>query len=289
MRINDIIVDHAPLDEGIADTVKKVSTGIGNVLGGARGAWDAAKQGFASGRAAVAGSSARGSNPQIDAIIQSINKLSAQEKKQLYAQLANPSATVASAAPVAAAPAASATPQATPAPAATPAAPAQEYTGPNWDGVTGAPLSPKAKAEYEKFSPEQKAKIQQNIANQTAAPAPGNQPAATPPAAPQGSTYDPAKAAAEKAAKGQADQQQAQQQMAATKAANAAKSQQDAAIKAAADAAKAKPGFQQTAADKLAIKTAADKGIREADEKKKKKLKKKVVAEFNSRFLGMMI
>ena len=58
--------------------------------------------------------------------------------------------------------------------------------------------------------------------------------------------------------------------------------------KAAADAAKAKSGFQQTAADKLAIKAAADKGIREAKEKKKK-LKKKVVAEFKSNFLGMII
>lgn len=197
MRINDIIVDHDPLDEGFADTVKKVSTGIGNVLGGARGAWDAAKQGFASGRAAVTGTAAPVTNPQLDAIMQSINKLSADGKKQLSARLANPSAT-------------------------------------------------------------------------TAAPAPVSD-------------------ATSAAANGQADQQQAQQQMAATKAANAAKSQQDAAIKAAADAAKSKPEFQQTAADKLAIKTAADKGIREADEKKKKKLKKKVVAEFNSRFLGMMI
>jgi hypothetical protein len=115
-------------------------------------------------------------------------------------------------------------------------------------------------------------------------PAPGAAPAAEP----QGSTYDPAKAAADKLVKGQADQQQAQQQMAATKQANAATNQQDASIKAAADAAKAKSGFQQTAADKLAIKAAADKGIREAKEKKKK-LKKKVVAEFKSNFLGMII
>lgn len=117
-------------------------------------------------------------------------------------------------------------------------------------------------------------------------PAPG--PGAAPAAEPQGSTYDPAKAAADKLAKGQADQQLAQQQMAATQQANAATNQQDASIKAAADAAKAKSGFQQTAADKLAIKAAADKGIREAKEKKKK-LKKKVVAEFKSNFLGMII
>ena len=86
-----------------------------------------------------------------------------------------------------------------------------------------------------------------------------------PAAEPQGSTYNPAKAAADKLAKGQADQQQAQQQMAATKQANAATNQQDAAIKAAADAAKAKSGFQQTLADRNAIKAAADKGIREAE------------------------
>ena len=36
-------------------------------------------------------------------------------------------------------------------------------TGPNWDEVTGEPLSAKAKAEYEKFSPAQKAEIQQRI------------------------------------------------------------------------------------------------------------------------------
>ena len=120
-----------------------------------------------------------------------------------------------------------------------------------------------------------------------ATPAPGAPPP-SPTAEPQGSTYDPAKAAADKLAKGQADQQLAQQQMAATQQANAATNQQDASIKAAADAAKAKSGFQQTAADKLAIKAAADKGIREAKEKKKK-LKKKVVAEFKSNFLGMII
>jgi hypothetical protein len=95
-------------------------------------------------------------------------------------------------------------------------------------------------------------------------------------------------AAADKLAKGQADQAAASQQMAATQQANAAKSADDTAIKAAADAAKAKPGFQQTLADKNAIKAAADKGIREAEEKKKK-LKKKKVVEFYSKFLGKTI
>ena len=75
--------------------------------------------------------------------------------------------------------------------------------------------------------------------------------------APQGTTYDPSKAAANRLSKGQAAQQQALKQMAATRQANSPASQQNAAIKAAAAAAMAKPGFQQTAADKLAIRQAA--------------------------------
>jgi hypothetical protein len=81
------------------------------------------------------------------------------------------------------------------------------------------------------------------------------------PTTPQGSTYDPTKAAANRLAKGQAAQKQALQQMAATKQANSPVSQQYSAIKAAATAALAKPGFQQTAADKLAIKQAAANNI----------------------------
>ena len=115
-------------------------------------------------------------------------------------------------------------------------------------------------------------------------------PAAGTPAAPQGQSLDLDQLKKEREAKlaaGQAGQQQAQQQMAATQQANAVTNQQDASIKAAADAAKAKSGFQQTAADKLAIKAAADKGIREA--KKNKLKKKKKIAEFKSNFLGMVI
>ena len=51
--------------------------------------------------------------------------------------------------------------------------------------------------------------------------------------------------------------------MVATQQANAAKNVQDAQIKTAADAAKAKPAFQQTASDRLAIQSAARKGIKE--------------------------
>jgi hypothetical protein len=117
-------------------------------------------------------------------------------------------------------------------------------------------------------------------------PAPGATPPATEPAAPQGQALDLDQLKKDREAKqaaGQADQQQAQQQMAATAQANADKSQKDAAIKAAADAARAKSGFQQTAADKLAIKAADDAGIREEDEED-------AIAEgFHSKFLGMMI
>jgi len=78
---------------------------------------------------------------------------------------------------------------------------------------------------------------------------------------PQGTTYDPSKAAANRLAKGQAAQQQALKQMAATKQANSPVSQQYSSIKAAAAAALAKPGFERTAADNLAIKQAAANNI----------------------------
>lgn len=67
----------------------------------------------------------------------------------------------------------------------------------------------------------------------------------------------------DKATKNKADAAQRNADIEKTKQANAVKNQEDAAIKAAADAAKAKPGFQQTAADKLAIKSANTRGIRE--------------------------
>jgi hypothetical protein len=67
----------------------------------------------------------------------------------------------------------------------------------------------------------------------------------------------------DKATKNKADAAQRNADIEKTTQATAVKNQQDAAIKAAADAAKAKPGFQQTAADKLAIKSANTRGIRE--------------------------
>lgn len=107
----------------------------------------------------------------------------------------------------------------------------------------------------------------------------GITPAATkpPPAAqPAGSDYDPDKAAADKLSKGQADQQQAMQQMKSTADANAATAADRGNIERAGKAAAAKPGFQRTAADTLAIKAAKEQGIKveaKKSNKKKKNLK----------------
>jgi hypothetical protein len=43
-------------------------------------------------------------------------------------------------------------------------APTMSTVTKNWDAETGEPLTPKAKAEYAKFSPEQKAEIEKNKA-----------------------------------------------------------------------------------------------------------------------------
>jgi hypothetical protein len=176
---------------------------------------------------------------------------------------------------------------------------------PTDDALAANPKADTAYAQAQKaiagLQPEQKKEIVTMLqadpkvkAAMTAKPTPAAEPAATPAAEPAatpaaepaatpvepaaGTTYDPAKAAADKLAKGQADQQAASQQMKATADANAAKSAEDAAIKKAAADARAKPGFQQTSADKLAIKTAADRGIKEAKEREAKK-KKKIAAD----------
>jgi hypothetical protein len=65
----------------------------------------------------------------------------------------------------------------------------------NWDEVTGAPLSAKAKAEYEKFSPEEKAKIQQAVEKEKAGAAPARTAPAAGTVAPAASTTAPAKKA----------------------------------------------------------------------------------------------
>jgi hypothetical protein len=263
MRINEIILEQE-IDEGLGQAIGKAwggaMKGVGAVGGGIAGSWDAMKQGYRAGKAAVAGRE----NPD-DADPTITKNQPAGTEPQAGQQAAT-------------------TQQ--PPQAGQQAAPA---------GVASDELD-QLKATLGKLNSNQKQELAgelEKAINAPATPAPAATPAATPApgAAPGGQALDLdqfKKDNAAKAAAGVAGQQQAQQQMKATADANAAKSQQDAAIKAAADAAKAKPPFQQTAADKLAIKAAADKGIREAKEKKKLK-KKKVVAEFHSNFLGMII
>lgn len=60
MKINDLFTEDQNLEEGpignaVAAGVRGVSKGIGATVGGIRGAWDAAKQGYQAGRAAVSG------------------------------------------------------------------------------------------------------------------------------------------------------------------------------------------------------------------------------------------
>jgi hypothetical protein len=50
-------------------------------------------------------------------------------------------------------------------------APTMSTVTKNWDAETGEPLTPKANAEYAKFSPEQKAEIEKNIADKNRKPA----------------------------------------------------------------------------------------------------------------------
>jgi len=285
MRINEVIVsDPIELEEGFTDILAKgvggVAQGIGAVAGGAAGSWDRMKQGYAKGKAAVAGT------PQVDATTTSTSTS------------VQPNDTV--------------PPAGQSATGVQPAAPAQARTNPA-PQATPDELDD-LKNIIGKLNPDQK----QDIAAQLTKPeiqqpsSPGAQqasPAGTnpSPAAPTGTSVDISqvkKQSAQQAQAAQADKQTAQQQIAATQAANAEKAKQDAAVKAAKDAAMAKPGFQQTAADKLAIQKAQQMGIREAvkESKQPKKpapkqpakkpapgKKKKVVVEFNSKFLGRKI
>lgn len=142
------------------------------------------------------------------------------------------------------------------------------------------------KANIGKLNPQQKKELAGELEKSMNAPA--AQPAApagTQPAAPAGgAAVDTSKMKADRDAKNAADAAERNKQIAATKQANAATAQADNELVAAVKAAKAKPGFQQTAQDKLTIQKGAAKGIHES-----KKKKKKVVAEFNSRFLGITI
>jgi hypothetical protein len=290
MRINELIVENQQIDElSLAGALGSAAKGAANIVGGAKGAWAGAKDVYnqQSGRVAnvtqrnvqraggykkpaaspaTQSTSAPASLPQTGqgagasadpaSLRQQADALN-QQADQLEKAAAQPApASTSRTAPTATQPAVKGNPN------------NPDDLGFGFDGNTGLPF--KSQAERDAGLAKEKA------AASTAAPAD------------QSLDLDQLKQQnAAKQAAGQADQQQAQQQMKATADANAATNQQDAAIKAAADAAKAKPAFQQTASDKLAIKQAADRGIREAKEKKKKLKKKKIVAEFHSNFLGI--
>jgi hypothetical protein len=303
MRINDLIVESNNLDEislagvgkGIAKGLGGIARGAGMVSGLGAGMKRAYSQGKATSASAVSNRQRTGTQQapasvvapatgpaNINSILQIINKLDQPAKQQLAKELEKSIAATPNtpAAPSAATQPAPTTPT-KPAPAAPAASAATQPAvkrNPNnpddlgfgFDGNTGLPF--KSQAERDAGLAKEKAAVST---------------AAAPASTAQSLDLNQLKQQnAAKQAAGVAGQQQAQQQMAATSQANAATAGQDAAIKAASDAAKAKPSFQQTAADKLAIKAAADKGIREA---KENKVKKKVVAEFHSRFLGIEI
>lgn len=70
MRFNEFIpeqeLDEGPIGQAVGKGVGAAAKGLGAVAGGVRGAWDAAKQGFQAGRAAVAGT-APAQEPAADA------------------------------------------------------------------------------------------------------------------------------------------------------------------------------------------------------------------------------
>jgi hypothetical protein len=284
MRINDLIVESNNLDEiSLAGVGKGIARGLGGIAKGAgmvSGLGAGMKRAYAQGKATSASAVSNRQRPVTQQKpAQQVPGTQSTNPASLRAQATNLNM---QADALEKQQAAQSTPAAAPATSVTPTAPTQapavkrnpnnpDDLGFGFDVDTGLPL----KSQAEKDANTAKA----DAAEKAAAAAPGGQ------------SLDLTQLKQQNAAKqaaGVAGQQQAQQQMAATKQANAATAGQDAAIKAAADAAKAKPSFQQTAADKLAIKAAADKGIREAKEKKKLK-KKKIVAEFKSKFLGMTI
>jgi hypothetical protein len=261
MKINELIAEQQNIEEGIGSFLGKAA---GHVAGGLGASFRDAKQGYKAAKSAwddPAGTNSNATNgaapaggPNPADLRQQAAALT-QQADQLEKSASQP-------APTAPAPTA-------PAPTNT-TAPEPAAVDPGTDYGLGKQSDGKFITPGQQFDTET------------------GKPLAAPEApAGQGVEIDPAKAAADKAAKNQADADQRNADIEKTKQANAAKAQQDAAIKAAADAARAKPGFQQSPEDKLAIKAAERAGIREAEKKKLKK--KKVVTEFKSKFLGMMI
>jgi hypothetical protein len=244
------------INEGLGSAIGrgagKFAKGLGAVAGGVAGMWDAAKKGFAAGRSTVSAAgddepaaasgaagasnaSAGSANTGIPGSEVGTNNLLARAK-QGTTQDPN----------------------------------AQPAVDPALDGIM---------QQVQGLDANQKKELLAKLQGGGQAPAP----AAPEAPASQGVEIDPAKAAADKAAKNQADADQRNADIEKTKQANAQSSAADAALVAAVKAAKAKPAFQQTATDKLTIKQGADKGIHESKKKKKK------LAEFKSKFLGMII
>ena len=250
------------LDEGLGSAIGwgagKLAKGVGAVAGGLAGMWDAAKKGWSAGRSTVSAAADDDAAPAGGA--------------------GGAAPTQQSAAPAGGAGGAAPTQQS--------AAPTQQSAAPAGNPKLDAILKDVGALD-DASKKELLAQLQGKPAEKPAAePAAPEKPAAapaggtTPPAA---GGYDPAKAKADRDAKIAADAAERDQQIAATKQANAAAAQADNDLVAAVKAAKAKPGFQQTAQDRLTIQQGAAKGIHES------KKKKKVVAEFNSKFLRMKI
>ena len=269
MRINEIIVEQQ-LDEGpLGSAVGAVGRGIGKVIGGVAkgvgaiaGIGAGAKRAFQKGKQAstdVIGGTGQGADAPV--------------------QKAAPAATAAA---PAAAPAGGGTSAAQPAAsgAAQPAAAPMQGGGASAAQGGAAAAQPAAKPaagssdvdaiiqQVDQLQPPEKKEVLAAL-QKPAAPA-KEEPAAQPAADANAAAQPAAQSGAEQQpddglTQGQRDQQQAVQQMKTTADANAAASGQRNEVEAAGKAAAAKPGFQRTAADKLAIKQAQDMGVKVED------------------------
>ena len=291
MRINEIIVEQQ-LDEGpLGSAVGAVGRGIGKVIGGVAkgvgaiaGIGAGAKKAFQKGKQAstdVIGGTGQGADAPV-------------QKAAPAATAAAPAAAPAGGGTSAAQPAASGAAQGGgPAAASAGGGAAQPAAQPAAGGAAqggaaaqaqpaaqgGAPAAqPAAKPvagggdvdaiiqQVDQLQPPEKKEVLAAL-QKPAAPAkeePAAQPAANAaaqPAAQSGAEQQPDDGLTQ----GQRDQQQAVQQMKTTADANAAASGQRNEVEAAGKAAAAKPGFQRTAADKLAIKQAQDMGVKVED------------------------
>ena len=263
MRINEIIVEQQ-LDEGpLGSAVGAVGRGIGKVIGGVAkgvgaiaGIGAGAKRAFQKGKQAstdVIGGTGQGADAPV--------------------QKAAPAAAPAGGGTSAAQPAAGGAAQGG-APAAAPAQPAAQ---PAAQGGAAQPAAKPAAGgsdvdaiiqQVDQLQPPEKKEVLAAL-QKPAAPA-KEEPAAQPAADANAAAQPAAQSGAEQQpddglTQGQRDQQQAVQQMKTTADANAAASGQRNEVEAAGKAAAAKPGFQRTAADKLAIKQAQDMGVKVED------------------------